>query len=136
MTVLVETPLRVVEVFPKETEVAVVQVPEGGVARVHHPSGVREYTPSLVDIPEVASWFLVVPGDREAIGWGWSEGWYGSLRGVRNGHHRLDRDAWHQAARAVERGAVVAYVQYEARDYYGTPRWTAVGVRQDGETRG
>ncbi len=124
MTALVETGVRAVEVFPAATEVAVVELPAGVVAVVHHPGGERrEYSdPEQVQI-------LVVPGDREAIGWGWSYGWYGSLRGVRNGRHRLDRDAWHEAARAVEAGARVAYVRYEVRDYYGKPRWTAVAVR-------
>ncbi len=126
MTVLVESGAQVVEVFPAPTEVALVRVTEGGVARVHHPSGVRDYSDPFQPL-------LVVPGDRDVIGWGWAEGWYGSLRGVRNGRHRLDRDAWHAAARVVEQGAGVAYVQYEIRDYYSKPRWTAVGVRTMGE---
>lgn len=131
MTLTFEPGVHVVEVFPSRTEVAIVHVPQGGVAVVHHRSGVREYTYSLPDVPT----FLVVPGDREAIGWGWSQGWYGSLRGVRNGRHRLDRQAWHDAARAVDRGAQVAYVQYETRDYHGKDRWTAVGVRVESEVR-
>ena len=131
MTAIVEAGARVVEVFPAATEVAVVDLPAGVVAVVHHPGGERrEYSD-----PDQAQ-ILVVPGDREAIDWGWSYGWYGSLRGVRNGHRPMNRAAWHEAARAVQAGADVAYVQYEVRDYYGKPRWTAVAVRvEDGETR-
>jgi hypothetical protein len=132
VTLTFEPGVHVVEVFPSRTEVAIACVPQGGVAVVHHRSGVREYTYSLPDVPM----FLVAPGDREAIGWGWSEGWYGSLRGVRNGHHRLDRQAWHDAAAAVQRGASVTYVIYEQVEYFGKPRWTAVGAREGGVRRG
>ena len=115
-----ETMPATVRVFPFAYEVAIVKLPVGATARVHHPAGVREYVPSL-PIP----YFVVVPGDRETIGWGWAVGWYESLRGIRNGRHRLDRDAWHAAARLLARADVV-YVRYEVRDYYGKPRWTAV----------
>lgn len=128
MTVTVEAGACVVEVFPAATEVAVVHVPEGGIARVYHPYGVREYSYDAAGLP-AAPCFLVVPGDGEAIGWGWSQGWYGSLRGVRNGHRSMNRDAWHTAARALQYGAEVVYVQYETRDYYGKPQWTAADVR-------
>ncbi|GAA4221396.1 hypothetical protein FHR32_005068 [Streptosporangium album] len=115
-----------VEARPTATEVAILHVPAGAVARVHHPAGVREYTPLL---PE-ESWYAVVPGDKDLIGWGAVPCWYGSLAGIRNGRHRLDRDAWHAAARELRSGGVT-YVQYEVRDYYGNPRWTATGVRVD-----
>lgn len=113
-----------VEAHPTATEVAIVYVPAGAVVRVHHPAGVREYAPQL---PE-ESWYAVIPGDTATIGWGWNVGWYGDLRGIRNGHHRLNRDAWHAAAREL-RSAGVVYVQYEASDYFGKRRWTAVSVR-------
>ena len=115
-----ETMSATVEVFPFAYEVAIVKLPVGATARVHHPAGLREYVPSL-PIP----YFAVVPGDREAIGWDAVPCWYSSLTGVRNSHHRLDRRAWHDAARLLARADVV-YVRYEVRDYYGKPRWTAV----------
>jgi hypothetical protein len=114
----------VVEAFPAVHEIAIVPVPAEGSVRVHHPAGVRTYHPELPDVPYV----VVVPGDGELLGWGWSNGWYGSLAGVRNGHHRLDRDAWHAAARALQGGGV-AYVAYAPRLYFGNRRWTATGYR-------
>lgn len=133
MTLTVEAGARVVQARPLLVEVAVIRLPADAVAVVHHAAGVKEYSDPGEDQ------FLVVPGDRDTIGWGCTPCWYGSTRGVRNGRHRLDRDAWHAAARAVERDADVAYVVYERRDYYGTPRWTATGVRvetrQAGEDR-
>jgi len=116
-----------VEARPSRVEVAILHLPVGCVARVHHPGRVQEYAPQLPDV----AWYAVVPGDREAIGWGWSEGWYGSLTGVRNGKHRLDRDAWHEAAKALRTSSVV-YVRYEALTYYGKTRWTATSVRVEG----
>lgn len=121
-----DTMPALVEAHPTAYEVAILKVPVGAVARVHHPAGpVREYVPPL-DIP----YFVVVPGDRESIGWGWTEGWYGSLRGVRNGHVAMHREAWHAAARLLARADVV-YVRYELRDYYGKPTWTAVRAHDD-----
>lgn len=117
----------IVEAHPAAVEVAVVHLPKGSLARVHHPAGTQEYAPQFPDVP----YYVVVPGDREAIGWGWTHGWYGSLTGIRNGHHRLNRDAWHAAARALKTAPVV-YVQYEAITYYGKPRWTATSVRVEG----
>ncbi|WP_326646583.1 hypothetical protein OG884_18315 [Streptosporangium sp. NBC_01755] len=117
----------VVEARPSAVEVAVLHLPPGSLARVHHPDRTREYTPGFPDIP----YYVVVPGDNSAIGWGWNVGWYGSLTGVRNGRHRLDRDAWHAAAKAL-RSASVVYVRYEALTYYSATRWTAVGVRVEG----
>ncbi len=117
---------------PAATEVAVMRIPAEGVGRVHSPAGGhRDFEPELADV----AWWLVVPGDRDAIGWGWAYGWYAAIHGVRNGKHRLDRDAWHQAAREVRHGGV-AYVQYEPQEYYRKQRWTAVGVRRDEPTGG
>lgn len=128
MTLTVEAGVRVVvEAYPSTTEVAVVSLPAGAVARVHHPSSVvREYEPQLSD----EAILVVIPGDRDAIGWGYSQGWYKTPRGLRRGHRPMNRDAWHAAARAVELGAEVVYVQYEQVDYYGKPTWTAVGIRE------
>lgn len=112
--------LHMIEAFPSAYDVAVLKLPPGVTARVHHPAGVREYEPPLP-----TRYFAVAPGERETIGWGWAVGWYESLQGIRNGHHRLDREAWHAAARLLARADVV-YVRYEVRDYYGKPRWTAV----------
>lgn len=110
---------------PAVHEVAIIAVDPGEWVRVRRPSGIyHHYTP---DLPEV-QFYAVAPGDREAIGWGWSIGWYGSLTGVRNGHHDQDRDAWHAATRALHRGGV-AYVSYVQRLYHGSPRWTANGYR-------
>lgn len=117
-------PRLLVEARPTATEVAILALPVGAGARVHHPDGVREYEPAIDDVP----YYVVVPGDKDAIGWGWAVGWFGGLSGIRNGRHRLDRDAWHEAAKALKAGGV-AYVMYEARDYFGKPRWTATGVR-------
>jgi hypothetical protein len=115
-----ETMPATVEAFPSAYDIAILKLPIGVTARVHHPAGVREYAPPL-PVP----YFAVVPGDRETIGWGAVPCWYSSLTGVRNGHHRLDRRAWHDAARLLARADLV-YVRYEVRDYYGKPRWTAV----------
>ena len=112
-----------IEARPQPNEVVIVPIRPGEAIVVHRPEGQRLYRPA-VDGTYVA----VIPEDRALIGWGWSEGWYGSLTGVRNGHHRMDRDAWHAAASALKRGGV-AYVTYEQRDYYGKPRWTANGYR-------
>lgn len=126
MTAIVEANVRVVvEAYPFATEVAIVALPAGAVARVHHPSGVREYEPQLGD----EAFLVVIPGDRDAIGWGWSQGWYETPRGLRRGHRPVNRDAWHAAARAIELGAEVVYVRYEQVDYYGKSLWTAVGIR-------
>lgn len=115
-----------VEAYPSATEVAVIHLPAGATARVHHPDGVREYTPMLPDVEDYA----VIPGDKDLTGWGAVPCWHGSLAGVRNGRHRLDRDAWHAAATAL-RAVGVVYVQYEARSYHGKARWTAVSVRRE-----
>ena len=116
-----ETIPALVEAFPAAYEVAILKLAAGTTARVHHPAGpVREYVPPL-SIP----YFAVVPGDVETIEWGWCVGWYESLKGIRNGHHRLNREAWHAAARLLARADVV-YVRYEQRDYYGKQTWTAV----------
>ena len=107
---------------PSLTEVAIVRVPAGAVAVVEHPYGVRDYQPHL-DVEQYAA----VPGSREVLGWGAGVCWYSSLAGVRNGRHRLDREAWHEAARLL-RSAPVAYVVHEPRLNFGTWRWTAVSA--------
>jgi hypothetical protein len=112
-----------VEAFPSAFEVAILHLPAGAVARVHHPFGVREYCPLLVEC-EV---YAVVPGFKDVIGWGAVPCWHPSLRSVRNGRHRLDQSAWHHAADLLKNAGVV-YVGYEERDYYGRPRWTAVSA--------
>ncbi|MEV0382305.1 hypothetical protein [Nonomuraea sp. NPDC050643] len=118
----VETRLQVVA-RPSVLEVAVLHLPAGSVAVVEHLFGVREYETPLPDI----EWWAVVPGNRDAIAWGAVPCWYGSLRGVRNGRLRLDRDAWHEAARLL-RSAPVVYVAYEQVRHYGSWRWTAVSA--------
>lgn len=118
----------VVEAYPLPAEVAVVAVPVGGVARIHYPSGVvMDYAPPLPD----EEWIVVVPGDKDFIGWGWSQGWFGTPRGVRNKHHALDRPVWHEAAGEVCRQGVV-YVVHELQGYYSRQRWTAVSCRLGG----
>jgi hypothetical protein len=113
--------IRMVEAHPSAFEVAILHLTAGAAARVHHPFGVREYRPLLVE-DDV---YVVVPGFKEVIGWGAVPCWHYSLRGIRNGRHRLDRPAWHEAARLLT-CTPVAYVRFEERDYYGKPRWTAV----------
>ncbi|MEV7013477.1 hypothetical protein [Streptosporangium sp. NPDC051022] len=113
-----------VEARPADTEVAIVYVPAGSTVQVHHPDGVRWYEPLLPD----EACYAVVPGDKDKIGWGAVPCWYGSLTGIRNGRHRMDREAWHAAARALAATGVV-YVQYKQREYYGAQRWTAVACR-------
>ncbi|MFB4265392.1 hypothetical protein [Nonomuraea sp. GTA35] len=108
------------EAFPSAFEVAILHLPNGVAARVHHPFGVKEYRPLIVE----ESTFVVVPGWADVIGWG-AVCWHYTLRGVRNGRHRLDRAAWHDAATLLQMSPVV-YVTYEKRDSYGKPRWTAV----------
>lgn len=125
-----ETRLATVDAFPSAYEVAILKLPIGVNARVHHPAGpVREYVPPL-PVP----YFVIVPGDRETIGWGWTEGWYESLKGIRNGHLAMHREAWHAAARLLARADVV-YVRYEQRDYYGKQTWTAVRADVRGVAR-
>lgn len=113
--------LHVVEASPSAFDVAILHVPAGGMARVRHPHGVRDYRPLLAgeDV------YAVVPGWAQVIGWGAVPCWHPTLRGVKNGRHRLDRAAWEDAA-ALLRMVPVVYVAYERRDCYGTPRWTAV----------
>jgi hypothetical protein len=124
--------MTVMDVSPAPAEVAVVNLPPGTTARVHHAHGVREYQGVSPDMATV----VVAVGDVGLLGWGAPGVVYLSLQQVRNGRHRLDRDVWHQAIRLIQRGGGVAYVQHEQRDYYGKPRWTAIGVRaEDAVTR-
>ncbi|MEU6725590.1 hypothetical protein ABZ917_17935 [Nonomuraea wenchangensis] len=109
-----------VEAFPGVFEVAILHLPAGATARVHHPSGPRDYRQPL----DVAA-YAVIPGDRTAIGWGAVPCWYYDVRGIRNGRHALDRAAWQDAA-ALLRMTPVVYVTFEQVDYYGRSRWTAV----------
>lgn len=107
--------------YPSETEVAILRLPPGGVARVFHPFGVREYRQELDDVEA----FAVVPGDKDVIGWGAVPCWHYGLAGIRNGRHELDRLAWHDAAALLDMVPVV-YVAYEQIEYFGRPRWVAV----------
>ncbi|MFI6496826.1 hypothetical protein [Nonomuraea typhae] len=116
--------IPLIEAHPSLFEVAILHVPAGSGARVRHPSGPLDYRQPLDDLDAYA----VVPGDKDAIGWGAVPCWYYSLRGIRNGRHRLDRPAWHSAA-ALLSSVPVVYVAYERRDYFGRPRWTAVAAR-------
>lgn len=113
-----------IDVHPAGHEVAIVPTAPGQGVRLHLSGEERTFRPVVDDVPHV----LVLPGDRALIGWGWSHGWYGSLAGVRNGHHPVDRDAWHAACKAVQGGGI-AYVTYTLREYYGQPRWIANGYR-------
>ncbi|MFD9949997.1 hypothetical protein ACFWYW_28445 [Nonomuraea sp. NPDC059023] len=123
--------ISLVQAYPSPFEVAVLHLVDGAVARVHHPFGVKDYHPS----PFEDEAYAVIPGDKNAIGWGAVPCWHYSLRGIRNGRHRLDRAAWHAAAALLRMGPVV-YVTYEERDYYGKPRWTAVAARPAEQARG
>lgn len=109
-----------VELHPHADEVAVIHLPLGGMVRVHHPGGHRDYTPAIPGEPFIA----VIPGDRAHLGWGAYVAWFWHPRRIRLGHHRLDRPAWQKAAEAVRDGGIV-YVQYKQEDYHGQPRWTA-----------
>ncbi|MEW9530562.1 hypothetical protein [Microbispora sp. NPDC049125] len=120
--------MSVFEAHPEATEVVVANLPGGSTLRVHHPSGPRDYTHNVWDEFPDLPFIPVVPGDREAIGWGCYLSEFGSLRGVRNGHIPRNREAWHAAAKVLRGGGVV-YVRYELQDYYGKPTWTATGVR-------
>lgn len=93
------TVTTLVEAHPSAFEVAILHLTGGATARVHHPFGVREYRPLLVEDDVYA----VVPGYADVIGWGAVPCWYYSLRGIRNGRHRLDRPAWHDAAESRAR---------------------------------
>lgn len=108
---------------PSVVEVAVLHVPAGAVAVVEHPYGVREYVPELRD---VEAW-AVVPGSPDTLGWRAVPCWYYTLSGIRNGRLKLDRQAWHAAAKLLRR-TPVAYVQHEKRLYFGSWRWTAVSA--------
>lgn len=110
---------------PEPYEVVVAHAPAGGVVRVHNPYGYVEFASELPDTPLI----VVVPGDREVLGWGVNVLRYLALGRIRNGRHKLDRAAWDQAHAAIRRGGLV-YVHYEVTEYYGRPRWTATGIRE------
>jgi hypothetical protein len=112
--------------------VVVANLPARAVLTVKYPDGTsRELTDDLVEGPLV----VVVPGDRDALGWGAYVVHYGATRQIRNGHNRFDRPVWHEAEKAVRHGGI-AYVQHEQRDYYGRSRWFAVGVRIETDRTG
>ncbi|TYB69649.1 hypothetical protein FXF51_05675 [Nonomuraea sp. PA05] len=114
-------PRLLVGARPSVVEVAVLRVPAGAVAVVEHPSGqVRDYEPQL-DVEQYAA----IPGSRDVLGWGVGVAWYSSLAGIRNGRLRMDRDAWHEAARLL-RSEPVVYIRHEKQLYHGSWRWTAV----------
>ncbi|HEY9370994.1 hypothetical protein [Streptomyces sp.] len=108
---------------PSVVEVAVLRVPAGAVAAVEHPYGVREYEPELRD---VEAW-AVVPGSPDTLGWHAVPCWYYTLAGIRNGRLKLDRQAWHAAAKLL-RSEPVIYVRHEKQLYFGSWRWTAVSA--------
>jgi hypothetical protein len=116
----------VVDVHPASREVAIVNLPPGTTARVHHAHGVRDYS----GLGPEQSTILTAVGDVELLGWGGPAVVYLEIRQIRNGRHRRDREAWQAAVRAIQGGGV-AYVQYEQRDYYGKSRWAAIGFRVD-----
>jgi hypothetical protein len=64
--------------------------------------------------------YVMVPGAE--MGWEVRAFWCDHLSGVRNGHHRRDRDVWHAAARRLARTArgqaAVIYVAHEPRPWY------------------
>lgn len=106
---------------PSVVEVAILRIPAGAVAVVEHPSGqVREYEPHLL-----VEQYAAIPGSRDVLGWGVGSAWYSTLEGVRNNKLRLDRDAWHAAARLL-RSVPVVYIRHEKRLHRGSWRWTAV----------
>lgn len=112
-------------VEPRSDEVALIHSPTGKPARIYTAQGDSV-------IPQhgagKAALIAVVPGNVEHIGWGANVSYFGNLRGVRNGHHKLDRPTWEMAAKLVATGGVV-YIRYEQQDYFGNPRWTAHDIR-------
>lgn len=116
----------VFDVRPGRNEVAVVSLPPGGVARVHHPAGPRDWAPSLPGERLIAT----IPCDVDHIGWGASICSYLGVRAIRNGRHRRDRAVWDEAVKAL-RGHAVVYVRMERGDYYGRAVWTAAAVRTE-----
>lgn len=118
--------ISLIDVRPAPHEVAIVPTQPGQGVRLYLPTEGREqvYTPALDDVPH----WVVLPGDKALIGWGYTDGWHFTLAAVRNGHLPMHRDAWHAACKALKGGGI-AYVTYVLREYYGKPRWTANGYR-------
>jgi hypothetical protein len=114
-------------VRPGPAEIAVAYLPDGGTVRVRRADGTVRDVASLLPGEPLA---VASPGDAARLGWGGTDVTGFGLSVIRNLHHRLDRPVWHKAARAVRHGGVV-YVRLEQRDYYGKPRWTAVGLRTE-----
>lgn len=131
-----------IDAYPAPTEIAVVHLPAGGTARVHRPNGAvihllagdtaQVHHPdgtfyTLAPLYPGAPVVAVVAADPDLIGWGaivLGE----TMATVRNNHHRLDRPAWHKAARAVRAGGV-AYVTHEQVEHFGQTVWRATGAR-------
>lgn len=118
--------VTVVDVHPARDEVAAVNLPVGCVARVHHPTGAREYPATYPGDPVIAA----IPGDIAHIGRGANVSYYPRVKAIRNGRHSRNRKVWDDAARALRRHPVV-YVRYEQQEYYGRLVWVAVAVRTE-----
>jgi hypothetical protein len=118
--------MPIIDIRPEINEIAVVNLPAGQTARVHHPTGARDWTAWLPGEPLIAT----IPCDVDHIGWGCSIVAYLHIRAIRNGRHRRDRAVWDQAVRAL-RSEPVVYVRLEQREYYGRDVWTAVSVRTE-----
>jgi hypothetical protein len=121
----------VVGVWPKRTEVAVLNLPAGTTARVIRPWDDAAETVKI-DTPEQAL-TAALPGDRELLGWGCRIIYYFDYRVIAHGKHRRDRHIWQQAVKAIQRGGV-AYLQHEQQDYYGKQVWVATGLRTEERT--
>ena len=116
----------VANVYPRPTDVAVVNLPPGYTVHAYRAGTNKpaEYPNTDPDRPVVAT----IPGDRDLLGWGVVYASYGGLRGIRNGHHKRDRDVWHRAASMLAGGGVV-YVEHEQQDWFGKQVWVAMRVR-------
>jgi hypothetical protein len=119
------TATPIIDIRPEINEIAVVNLPVGQAARVHHPSGPRVWAP-----PPGERLIAEIPCDNTHIGWGVVITSYIAVGAIRNGRHRRDRAVWHEAARAVRRQPVV-YVAMDQREYYGRHVWTAISVRTE-----
>jgi hypothetical protein len=112
---------EVVELHIAPSDVAVVNLPGGTTIRAVRESGTTDYAPWYDDLPLIARVY------GEAFE-GVSIWTCGGLAGIRNGHFKRNRPAWHEAARQVARGGV-AYIEHERQDYYGREVWQAARVR-------
>ena len=126
-----------VRVTPERTEVAVVSFPGGAVVRVRQwlpKAGFWAFNDYGDEQDPDDDWPLIaaIPGDKDHLGWGARYCGYGSLAGIRNGHHARDRAVWHAAAKAISKGGV-AYVRHEQRDWFGRQLWVAVSIRTEAD---